>query len=332
MTVRRNRLRVEPLEARDTRSAVTEAWPDDSFAQYQPLNNDTSYTVSGRVGALTDVDYYAFYAPAGAALRAGVRAAVPTGNVHTEFDPTVGLFAPDGTLVATADGGGGGSLGAARVTFTATQSGIWRVAVSHHGDLAFDGSAAARPSWNPADPTNTGPGLHTGPYVLAVVGAIKPRVAVAAAPLFYFDGDSPRMPAVAAELIGVAPAPNGPADYTWQTRVGYWAPDYPAVPGQRGPGRTLPSPFFDPHTVGGSLQFTPDFTVNGVPTIRGGRLWLSARTQVGALVLRAASPLTGPNRLLILGRNPDPAVVRTYLKRRRRSRRCGPPTASTTSG
>lgn len=312
-----HRLTVEPLEARDTPSAVTEAWPDDSFAQYQPLNNDTTYVVSGRVATLTDVDYYAFYAEAGTAVRAGVRAAVPTGNVHTEFDPTVGLFAPDGSLAAAADGGGVGSLGAARVTATANQSGIWRVAVSHHGDLAFDESVPPRPSWDPADPANTGPGQHTGGYVLGVYGAAKPRVAVVAPAdtrVFYIDGNSPRMPDVTAELVGIAPAPGGPAATTWQTRVGYWAPDYVAIAGQRGPGRTLRSPAYDAHTVAGSTRFTPDFTVGGVPTLRGGRLWLSAQTQVGSLTLQATTPLAGPTRLQILGRNPDRAVVKAYLE------------------
>src|SRR4249920_1169533 len=96
---RRTRLQVERLEARETPSAVTEAWPDGSFAQYQPLNNDTTYTVSGRIDSLTDVDYYAVYVKAGTGIRVQASAAVLTGNIHTEFDPTVGLFAPDGTLV-----------------------------------------------------------------------------------------------------------------------------------------------------------------------------------------------------------------------------------------
>jgi hypothetical protein len=310
---RRSPLRIEALEARDTPSAVTESWADNSFAQYQPLNGDTNYTVAGKIDSLADVDYYAFYAPARSAIRAGVRAAVTTGNIHTEFDPTIGLFTPDGTLVAAADGGGYGSIGAARVTYTATEAGVWRVAVSHHGDLTFDGSSPVRPSWNPNDPTNTGPGLHTGAYTLMVVGAAKPQIQVdspAAARVFYIDGNNPAMPAITAELTGIAPDPSGSTAYTWRTRVMYWAPDYPAVPG---PGRSIASPLYDDHTAIGTAEFTPDFTVEGSELIRGGRLLLTATTKVGNQTLQVSTPNSGPTRLLILGENPDPAVVHAYI-------------------
>ena len=165
----RSIVQVEQCEGRCLLSSFAESEPNNSFAVYQPLNNDTSYSVSGAISALSDVDYYAFYALKGSTISLNCRATVKTGDEHTEFDPTIGLFNPLRGLVRSDDDSGTGSIWAAGLSFTANKSGVWRVAVSHYDDFSFTGGNS-RPSYDP-DNEDSGPGVHTGSYVLTISGA-----------------------------------------------------------------------------------------------------------------------------------------------------------------
>ena len=100
----------EALESRCLLSAIAEAEPNNSFSSYQPLNNDSTYSVSGGIASLGDVDYFGFYASKGSNVTLNCRASVITGDPHTEFDPTIGLFSPGGTLVSANDDSGTGSI------------------------------------------------------------------------------------------------------------------------------------------------------------------------------------------------------------------------------
>jgi hypothetical protein len=284
----------------------------------QPLDDESWAMDNLRITVVpTDLDYYAFYAKKDSPIDIRAVAAQLTGDQHTEFDPTLGLFDPTGTLVRADDNGGagGGSFWAARITYTATVSGVWRIAVSHHGDLLFDGTNT-RPSYNPNNP-NSGPGVHNGPYVLTITGAQKPEIVVkepAGVKEFFIDGgDPPRMPQLTVEVIGITPAPGVEPEYTWQTRVDYRAADYPAVPGQRGQGRDIASPAYDDKTVKNDTEFEPTFLMGTNQVIRGGTLKLTAKLTVAGTDVEAKTPETGNDRLRILGNNPTPATVSAYV-------------------
>jgi len=317
---RTRRLQLETLERRDT-PAVTlaEVEPNGSFAEYQPLNNDAVYTVNGSLSALSDVDYYAFYAKEGSTVSIRVVAAQLTGNEHTEFDPTIGLFNPQGALVETDDddGAGGGSFWASRITFTAPESGVWRLAVSHYNDTVFDGSND-RPSYDPDIP-DSGPGVHTGPYVARLGGVTRPQVVRKDSEertILFATPNAPTMPDVTLEVQGVVPEPGNAPDVQWQTRVNYRAADFPAQAGQYGRGRDLASPTYDDETIQDSFEYEPAFEVGGREVLAGGRLEMTAQITVGGQQIVARTSTLASARIHILGDNPTNQAIHNYISRR----------------
>jgi hypothetical protein len=305
---------VEQCEGRCLLSSFAELEPNNSFAAYQPLNNDTSYSVSGAISALSDLDYYAFYALKGSTISLNCRASVTTGNRSTEFDPTIGLFNPSGNLVGSNDDSGTGSIWAAALSTTTNQSGIWRVAVSHYNDFTFT-EGNSRPSYDP-DNDNSGPGVHTGSYVLTISGAQKPEIRVydindptevdATNPTKFRIDANADMPRIPLKVVGITPAPNTQASYVWNKSIQLSQTDAPLAT-TAGYVKTD----FNPETVVGSENYMPNF--QGLT--RGGNLSLVVKTTVAGLNLEAKrDDRTNPtNPFKIIGTKPGAADVVAFI-------------------
>jgi hypothetical protein len=152
---------IESLEGRSLLAALGESEPNDSLGSSQRLEGDTSYEVSGAISSLVDVDYYSFRATSDSSLSFNARALNPDSAPSAQFDPVIGLFDPSGNLVAIDDDGGFGSYWASGLSWDATESGIWTIAISDYYDFDFDGIGG----------DGDGFGTDTGSYILSVQGA-----------------------------------------------------------------------------------------------------------------------------------------------------------------
>jgi len=153
-------LRYESLEARLAlaATAVTEAEPNDSLNATQVLSGASRYVVSGSISSNSDVDFFTIRATAGQLISVNVRALNPGAPAEEQFDPVVGLFSPSGTLVSSSDDTGTGSTWAGGFSYKATETGVWRIAVSDYDDLDFNGTGG----------DGDGFGTDTGSYSLEI--------------------------------------------------------------------------------------------------------------------------------------------------------------------
>jgi hypothetical protein len=153
-------VRCESLEPRIalTATAVAEIESNDSFATAQSLPAADHYVVSGGITSGADVDFFALRVTAGKLIAVNVRGLNPGDPPAQQFDPVIGLFSPSGQLVSQNDDTGTGSHWAGGLSYKATETGIWRVAISDYNDFDFNGSGG----------DGDGHGTDTGPYSLTI--------------------------------------------------------------------------------------------------------------------------------------------------------------------
>lgn len=137
---------------------MAEVESNNSFSSPQTLSGSDQYVVSGGISSTTDVDFFAVRVTAGKLIAVNVRALNPGAPPEQQFDPVIGLFSPSGILVSQNDDTGTGSRWAAGLSYRATETGIWRVAISDYNDFDFDGAGG----------NGDGYGTDTGAYSLAI--------------------------------------------------------------------------------------------------------------------------------------------------------------------
>ena len=95
--------------------------------------------VAGRISTLRDVDFYRIPLLAGQRIAMNCHDTSGQPDRRNQLDPMIALFDPTGRRVAMNDDSGTGSGWASALSYTATTSGNWTVAVTDYGDFAFNG-------------------------------------------------------------------------------------------------------------------------------------------------------------------------------------------------
>jgi hypothetical protein len=290
-------LSLESLENRLALSSVNELEPNNSSDHYQPLNGATSYYVRGSTTfdhanpsstfSLNGPDYYGVYLEEGAIVHI-----VATFTTLAQQMGDVRIYHPGETNYRNylkvpyhfQSSPSGDSLAG---TFTVDYSGVWTFEIAQTPEA---------PRWDL-------------PYTFWLTGAALPSIELDKST--YYISAGPSMPTVTATLKGVAPDPEVPLAVEWKTKTIF---NESSVP--RGIDRDLNSTF-KPDNTTGKLDYTPSF--DGL--IRGGKLRITASTEIRGQALWAITDDKEPSELR--GLNPSPQSVKEAIEQAARERGIG---------